>query len=142
MEKIMNRKVRRANRALHRANLRKAVYDEFKDKTDEYRKLYPEYSIRSKLLKSYRNSLYSIRIYEHNENFKKVAIQRHDNIEIGDWDTIQRIKNDIFGKETWAFEMYPRESDLQNVANIRWIFIGDGEPIANLEARLIMEKNG
>ena len=132
MQNTVNRKVRRANRALQRSALRSAVYDEFKDTTQEYCDMYPEYTSRSRVLNTFANSIYSVKVYGYTDDFKKVAISRHDDKEIGDWDTIQKIKNDVFGKESWALEVYPKESELQNVANYRWIFVGSGEPIIGL----------
>lgn len=39
------------------------------------------------------------------------------------WSEIQRIKNEIFGKEVTAIEYFPAESELIDHYNIYWIFI-------------------
>lgn len=130
----MNRKLRRANRSLARKELRNAVYDEFKDTTQIYKKRNVDYCRKSLLLKTYMNSIYDIKVFDYlkDERFKKVAIMRQDEQEIKGWDIIQRIKNDIFGKESWAMELYPKESELQDIANIRWIFVNEGEQFIGL----------
>jgi hypothetical protein len=40
---------------------------------------------------------------------------------------MQRIKNEIFGPETWAVEYYPSQSKLQDIHNIYWLWIYPGE---------------
>ena len=39
------------------------------------------------------------------------------------WQTMQMIKNDIFGKEVMAVEYYPKESELIDFKNIYWFWI-------------------
>lgn len=51
-------------------------------------------------------------------------IQKHDALPIPNhWKELQRIKNEIFGKEVTAIEYYPKESELIDVANIYWLFM-------------------
>lgn len=57
-------------------------------------------------------------------NAVRAMIQKHDDLPIlNHWSEIQRIKNEIFGKEVMAIEYYPPESELENEHNIYWIWI-------------------
>ena len=44
------------------------------------------------------------------------------------WDELQRIKNECLGEDTWCVEVYPAESDLVNVYNMRHLWVLDGPP--------------
>ena len=44
------------------------------------------------------------------------------------WDALQRIKNETMGEDAWAVEVYPPEEYVQNVANMRHLWILDEEP--------------
>lgn len=57
-------------------------------------------------------------------NAIRVMIQRHDNIPIPrHWLEMQRIKNEIFGKQTTGIEYFPTTNALVDVANIYWMWI-------------------
>ena len=137
----MTRKMRRVKRAMARREERKNGYDEFIDATENYKKTYPDYCKRSRFVSCYQNSIYVVRIYAYDETFVQVAINRFDDEEIRRWDTIQKIKNDVFGKEAWALEIYPKESELQNVANIRWVFLSNGEQFIGLNKKIAWTNN-
>jgi hypothetical protein len=54
----------------------------------------------------------------------QVLIQNHLDEPIKNhWAEIQRIKNELFGKEAMVIEYFPPESELVNQHNIYWIFI-------------------
>jgi hypothetical protein len=54
----------------------------------------------------------------------RCMIQRWDNSVIPyHWRELQRIKNEIFGKEVIGIEYYPKESELVNEVNIYWLWI-------------------
>lgn len=80
------------------------------------------------MTRAFRNNQYTVMI---NDKAKtsvgpaiRVMIQRHDDgVFKSHWATIQRIKNEIFGKETVAIEYYPKESELVNDHNIFWIWV-------------------
>lgn len=42
---------------------------------------------------------------------------------VNHWSEMQRIKNEIFGRESMGIEYYPREQDLINDHNIYWLWI-------------------
>ncbi|NOT86557.1 MAG: hypothetical protein HOP03_00070 [Lysobacter sp.] len=54
----------------------------------------------------------------------RLAIKRLDNGLIRSWRTLQDIKNSIVGEDVVAVEIYPRESDVTDTANIYhlWVF--------------------
>ena len=79
----------------------------------------------------YINNLYSATVYPHkwNNDFDifEVSIARRDQSHIHDWRHIQQIKNDIFGDEAEAIELYPAESRLVDAANTFWIYVFPSE---------------
>lgn len=63
----------------------------------------------------------------------KVMIQRHDDKPIpGHWRELQNIKNELFGAESTAVEFYPPESQLEDVANIYWLWLMPPESVFSL----------
>ena len=80
------------------------------------------------MTRAYRNTRYTIMIYDDTKvstgTAIKCLIQKHDDTPIlNHWSEIQKIKNEIFGKEVVAVEYYPAESELINEYNIYWIWI-------------------
>ena len=80
------------------------------------------------MTRAYRNNRYTVMIYDDapttNGPVTKVLIQNHFDEPIKNhWSEIQRIKNEIFGKEVMAIEYFPSESELIDQHNIYWIFI-------------------
>lgn len=84
----------------------------------------------------WRSRDYQAMLYiDHDSGMKRLAITRvqfdkytgeyRDGIS---WDSLQRIKNETVGEDTWAVECYPPERYLQNVANMRHLWILDEEP--------------
>lgn len=54
----------------------------------------------------------------------KAMVQRHDDKPIqGHWRQLQNIKNELFGTDATAIEFYPPESELEDVANIYWLWV-------------------
>lgn len=80
------------------------------------------------MTRSFKNNRYIVMIYDNTKTTHgdaiSVLIQKLDNTPIlGHWKEIQKIKNEIFGKETTAVEYYPKESELIDDHNIYWIWI-------------------
>ncbi len=46
-----------------------------------------------------------------------------DSAPIYSWSDMQRIKNEIFGEEVEALQMFPKESELVDVANLYWMWV-------------------
>lgn len=40
-----------------------------------------------------------------------------------DWAMFQRVKNDIYGPDRVALEVYPSETNKQDVANMYWLWV-------------------
>ena len=56
-------------------------------------------------------------------NVTELSITRHDKEAIYNWRHFQFIKNDIFGEEREALELYPAESRLMDSANTYWLYV-------------------
>lgn len=77
---------------------------------------------------AFRNNRYTVMVYANTQTTHgpaiQVLIQNHtDTPIINHWSEIQRIKNDLFGREAMAIEYFPPESELIDQHNIYWIFI-------------------
>lgn len=68
-----------------------------------------------------------------------LSIKRNDRNPMHDWRDLQRIKNEILGKEEEAVELYPAESRLVDAANQYhlWCFKGQRAPFG-YEVRAVM----
>lgn len=96
------------------------------EKVDLSKRNHPEWMTRA-----YMNNRYVVMI---NDNAKLMGasvitamVQRHDDKPIpGHWRQMQNIKNELFGTESLAIEVYPRESELIDDANIYWLHILPG----------------
>lgn len=93
---------------------------------------------------AFRNSLFSVQVFHRDvvlvrdcgprglEELKwrtpHLAIRRHDGTEILGWDILQRIKNEIVGRDRIAVEVFPAADDLVNEANMRHLFVWDSCP--------------
>lgn len=53
----------------------------------------------------------------------RVMIRWNDCRPDHDWSLFQRIKNELFGPERVALEVFPAESNKQDVANIYWFWV-------------------
>lgn len=53
----------------------------------------------------------------------RLMIRWNDARPIHDWQIFQRIKNDLVGEERTAVEVYPKQSNLVDVANMYWLFV-------------------
>ncbi len=59
------------------------------------------------------------------ERITQLKIARFDGKEIvGNWDVLQRIKNDVLGTHALAIEFYPPDESVVNETNLRhlWVF--------------------
>jgi hypothetical protein len=80
------------------------------------------------ITRAYSNNRYVVMIND-NARIKgiaaiKVMVQRHDDRPIpGHWRQLQNIKNELFGVDATAIEVYPPESELVDVANIYWLWV-------------------
>lgn len=89
--------------------------------------------IRSKFVpfwmtRCFRNNQFTVMIHDKANTSAgpaiRAMIQKHDDTPIKNhWATLQRLKNEIFGKEVIAIEYYPKETQLINDHNIYWLWI-------------------
>lgn len=70
----------------------------------------------------WRNNIYAVQVFAR-AGAMHLAIRRHDGAEVRGWSDLQRIKTELYGPERVAIEIYPRESELENAANMRHLFV-------------------
>lgn len=97
-------------------------------KTNSFRLITKEQSDRyvfwpSWMTRAYQNNRYTVMVQDDCKTTSgpaiRAMIQAHDDRPITyHWSEIQKIKNQIFGEETWAVEYYPAESELRDDYNI------------------------
>lgn len=117
-----NRKTRRAKKSGFRKELKKAKFDEFQDMTGEALNHQGLLKVGlGTLVGFHKNSIYSVQIYQRS-NSMILGIRRHDEKPSCPWSHKQKIKNIFFGFETSAIEVFPKESELINAAQIYWIW--------------------
>lgn len=65
----------------------------------------------------------------------RLAIKRSDKTAIRSWRILQDIKNSIVGDESVAVEVYPRESEVTDTANMYhlWVYKAGKAPRVSLE---------
>lgn len=90
----------------------------------------------------WKNSRYTVWVSKPSSDAGELvhlSIKRNDRSPIHDWRDLQRIKNEILGKEEEACELYPAESRLVDAANQYhlWSFLGMHAPFG-YEARAVM----
>ena len=71
------------------------------------------------------NGLFVVQLYDTpNEwNAIRMMIRWADARPDHDWSMFQRIKNDLFGSDRVALEVYPSEKNKQDVANMYWLWV-------------------
>lgn len=86
-------------------------------------------AVPPKCTRAYHNNYYMVTVYDNTYTTKgpaiQVMVQPHNMLPIKrHWQEMQRIKNELFGKEAVAVEYYPAESKLIDDHNIYhfWIF--------------------
>jgi hypothetical protein len=74
----------------------------------------------------FQNNVYIVQIFNHSCSWgmvKRAMIRRNDELPEHNWSKIQRIKNEVFGEDAVALEVYPKQRNLIDVANIYWLWI-------------------
>lgn len=85
---------------------------------------------RSELLLVFRNNKFLVQVFKENEMIR-ISVNRTDLKPDGGWqdditwDDLQDIKREIGFGNKLAVEIYPRDVDIVNVANIRHLWIMD-----------------
>jgi hypothetical protein len=73
-----------------------------------------------------KNNIYSVQFFEHQTDWgliTRILIRRHDQKTTVFWAHKQRIKNELFGQEFTALEVFPPQSKLFDEANIYHLWI-------------------
>jgi len=86
--------------------------------------------------KVYKNNIYIVQVFNKDTSWgpmKKALIRRNDEAPIHSWQDLQRVKNEIFGPERIALEVYPRQSRLIDDANIYWLWVFHENTICPIE---------
>ena len=124
----MNRKQMRASKSEGR-RLQKLSWNSFQDVTIEAinkaRALNPESTYQPDQV--LQNNKFIVQIFTGREVLgmpaTKAMIRRSDSGTAVFWSDLQRIKNEIFGTEAQAIQVFPRESELTDVANLYWLWV-------------------
>jgi hypothetical protein len=131
-----------SNKGIHNRQTRRAAANHFadliKEGWGEWEDIPPHQWGRSPcppppgLKRFTKNNIYSVQFVEHCTGWGKltrIMIRRHDQKTTVSWMHKQRIKNELFGEEFTALEVFPPESKLFDEANIYhlWIFPPDIE---------------
>lgn len=78
------------------------------------------------LLRAWTNNVYSVQLYLCVSEWGPIdhlMIKRHDDAASRSWADMQRIKNELFGPERVAVEVYPPVSELVDQANMYHLWI-------------------
>jgi hypothetical protein len=131
----MNRQMRRAAQKYHRKEVFKSIssgqWGEWEDITLEAIMKIAHMPEKHRLLNFEKNNIYSAQVIQYSDK-KLLGIRRHDQSTDIPWSHKQRIKNEIFGHDVQAIEIYPPEGDLIDGANMYWLWIMD-KPLSGFE---------
>lgn len=128
----MSRYVENMNRHVHSRHMVEQDMDWLKEFRDD-----PDYpGPDAEPLRAWRSRDYQAMLYiDRDSGMKRLAITR---VQIDrytgeyregiSWDALQQIKNETMGEDCWAVECYPPQRYVQNVANMRYLWILDNEP--------------
>jgi len=108
-------------------NMMSGGYNEFKDITHTEQTQQTMRQLNGpKPERVYLNGLFVVQVYAHPCEWgecKRVMIRWNDARPDHDWAMFQKIKNDLFGEQRTCLEVYPAESNKQDVANMYWLFL-------------------
>ena len=80
------------------------------------------------MTRCFRNNRYTVMIFDNEKtthgNATVALIEAHHAGPIaGHWKELQRIKNEVFGKDVWAVEYYPAADAVIDDKDIYWLWI-------------------
>ncbi len=85
-------------------------------------------TVMARMLCAYVNRVYSVQVYECEVEelgiVTHLALRRHDTLMPRAWSDLQRIKDELVGPERVAVEVFPKRTQLVDVANMAhlWVF--------------------
>lgn len=119
----MNRKKLRASKKEGKRLIRLG-WNAFEDITEDARsKLAPGTGFPDRV---FQNNIFIVQVFFTETEWglmERAMIRRNDTAPVHNWGVIQRVKNEVFGEERTAVEVYPRHSKLIDVANIYWLWV-------------------
>ena len=68
------------------------------------------------------NNVYSVQFYAQGD-VDHLMVRRHDGAPVRGWHAMQRIKTELCGADRVAVEVYPREADLRDSANLYHLWV-------------------
>ena len=82
--------------------------------------------------RAWKNNHYVVQLYRCERHIwnilcDKIMIRRNDAEPIREWHVLQEIKNKIYGEEIQAIQVFPKQSELVDVANMYWLFVETGK---------------
>lgn len=121
----MNRSQRRASISNGR-NLMKKGWNDFEQLSEIEFSLATDIRIKN-LDRIYINNIFVVQVFKPVQTtwgeLIKVGVRRNDEAPVHSWSDLQRIKNEVFGQNYYAIEVYPSEMDVVDVANMYWIWV-------------------
>lgn len=125
---ILSRSERRAMeraKEKHIARLMSGGYGPWRDITDDPQTKEIISSVGYKPLKIWHNGMFLVQAFDTPNAWGaiRLMIRWSDARPDHDWGLFQKIKNDLFGPERVALEVYPAESNKQDVANMYWLWV-------------------
>lgn len=116
-----NRHERRALMSITKKTMNNKAWGEWEHRYDPVRRPPPYIKVSEGLANCWVNNLFSVQEYQSGP-WHRIMIRRHDTARVV-WAEMQRIKNEIFGEHRIAIEVFPRQSDLVDSANMYWFFL-------------------
>lgn len=80
------------------------------------------------------NDRFSVQKYAAQNGWAKLMIRSHDSAKLG-WAELQKIKTQLFGAESRCLQMFPKESELTDVANMYWLWLAPDDFIEPWEPK-------
>lgn len=124
-----NREMRRAALKLHKKNHKHNIWGEWEHRININTDLGEDRT--PNLINGWLNNIFSVQEYHYggsearNDYFHwpRIMVKRHDSKPTVTWAEMQRIKNELFGPEMMAIQLFPQESELVDVANMYWMYL-------------------
>ena len=87
----------------------------------------------------WQNNMYACAVYDDDDDIGHCTIQRLDCTPARDWRHLQAIKNQLYGEDRQAIEIYPPQNDVLDVANTThlWVLPKGKELDIGLESRSV-----
>ena len=126
---IMTRKERRAMeraKEKHVATLMRSGFSEWTDITHLPHTKELTGKMTDPPYKVMMNGLFIVQMFKQQTSWGEVIrlmIRWNDARPTHDWSMFQRIKNELVGHDRVALEVYPKDSNLVDVANMYWLFV-------------------